>query len=159
MTVYAKIENGQLITAYNGYNGITGFADNIEIMTANGFNPYDEEIISKYFAGMAIIQKGKLIDITDTDDYKAEQAEKERMRIANLTMTALDFIGVLKQVGLTTQQIKEYLDNNIELDMQLKYCQNVYCGVVYQLCPLTIGDVTITQDMVIQIFKQKNGEV
>lgn len=89
---------------------------------------------------------------------KEEIKAKERERIARLTMTALDFINVLKQAGLTALQIKEYLDTNIELDMQLKYCQNVYCGVVCQLCPLTMEDITITQEDVIKAFKLKNGE-
>lgn len=78
MTVYAKIENGQLITGYNGYNGIIGLADDVDLMTANGFKPFDDDLVSKYFASMAIIQKGKLIDITDTADYKAKIAEQEK---------------------------------------------------------------------------------
>lgn len=90
MITYAKIENGQLITAYNGYNGITGFADNIDLMTANGFKPYEEDssglnLVDKYLAGMAIIQKNKLVDITDTDEYKAKIAEQEKeTKIADL---------------------------------------------------------------------------
>jgi len=72
MTVYAKIENGQLITACNGYNGIIGMADSPELCIVNGFNAFDEELISKYFAGQAEIQNDTLVDITDTDDYKAK---------------------------------------------------------------------------------------
>lgn len=92
---------------------------------------------------------------------KEEIRLKEQERIARLTMTALDFINVLKQAGLTAQQIKDYLDANIELDQQLKYCQNVYCGVVLQLCPLEIEDtgITLTAEDVIKAFKIKNGEV
>lgn len=78
MTVYAKIENGQLITAYNGYNGIIGFAGNVELMLANGFAGYDEEIISKYFAGQAEIQGNQLVDISNTDEYKAKIAAQEK---------------------------------------------------------------------------------
>lgn len=78
MTVYVKIENEQLITAYNGYNGIVGFADNIEIMIANGFVAYDEDLVSKYFAGQVEIKDGVLIDITSTEEYKEKIAiEKE----------------------------------------------------------------------------------
>lgn len=92
-------------------------------------------------------------------NYEQEQAEKERERIGNLTMTALDFITFLRQVGLTLEQIRAYLDSNIELDTQLKYCQNVYCGVVLGILPITVGDITITPEMAIQAFKIKNGEV
>ena len=93
-------------------------------------------------------------------DYEERHAKEESERIGNLTMTALDFITFLRQCGLTLEQIKVYLDNNIELDTQLKYCQNVYCRVAKQVFaePLTIGNVTITAEMVEQAFKFKNGE-
>ena len=84
-----------------------------------------------------------------------EKEQQEEERIANLTMTALDFVKVLEGFGLTSLQIKTYLDEHIELDQQLKYCQNVYCGVVQSLCPLKVYDYTITKEMVIQAFKNK----
>lgn len=59
---------------------------------------------------------------------------------------------------MTSEQIKTYLDANIDLDMQLKYCQNVYCGVAKALMPITLGDITITADMVEKAFRIKNGE-
>ena len=158
MTTYGKIENDKLIPAYNGYNGTIGLADSSELCEANGFTAYTEEEISGYFAGTHQIIDGVLTDISETAEYIARQEQKEQKRIASMTMTALDFIQVLKNAGLTSKQIKEYLDVNIELDMQLKYCQNVYCGVVCQLCPLTIEGVTITQEMVIKAFKIKNNE-
>lgn len=74
-----------------------------------------------------------------------------------LTMTALDFINLVRTLGLTPEEIKEYLDANIELDMQLKYCQNVYCGVVRRLCPLKIQGLTISDEMVVKAFKDKNN--
>ena len=97
--------------------------------------------------------------ITLNPNYEAEQAQKEQERIGNLTMTALDFITFIRQTGITLEQIRNYLDNNIELDTQLKYCQNVYCGVVLRILPVTVGDVTITSEMVINAFKTKNGEI
>ena len=41
--------------------------------------------------------------------------------------------------------------------MQLTYCQNVYCGVVKALMPVTVGDITITADMIETVFKVKNS--
>lgn len=90
--------------------------------------------------------------------YEERKAKEEQYRINNLTMTALDFIGVLQSLGLTLEQINAYLEANLTLKMQLTYCQNVYCGVVRQLVPLTVEDVTITDDMVVKAFKLKNGE-
>ena len=92
-------------------------------------------------------------------DYEEKQAQKELERTVNLTMTALDFITFLRQSGLTLEQIKSYLDNNIELDTQLKYCQNVYLKVVRQILPITLGDITITNEMAETAFKIKNGEI
>lgn len=90
-----------------------------------------------------------------------EQQEQEQERINNLTMTALDFIGVLEKFGLDYYtEIKPFLETHQELDKQLKYCQNVWCGIAKQIfvIPITIGNVTITSDMVEQAFKVKNGE-
>ena len=76
MTVYAKIENNKLITAYNGYNGITGLADSPELCVANGFTAYTEEEVSGYFAGTHQIVNGILTDISNTTEYIAEQKAK-----------------------------------------------------------------------------------
>ena len=92
-------------------------------------------------------------------NYENEQAQKEAERIGELTMTALDFITFLRQCGLTLEQIRAYLDNNIELDTQLKYCQNVYCKVARSVMPITVGNITITAEMVETAFKVKNGEL
>ena len=76
MTVYAKIENNKLVTAYNGYNGITGLADSPELCEANGFKAYTEEEIGGYFAGTHQIVNGILTDISNTTEYIAEQKAK-----------------------------------------------------------------------------------
>ena len=94
-------------------------------------------------------------------DYEREQEEKELERINNLTMTALDFIGVLEHFGLNyVTQIKPFLEAHQDLDKQLKYCQNVWCGVAKQIFaePIKIGEITITSEMVEQAFRVKNDE-
>ncbi len=92
-------------------------------------------------------------------DYAEKQAQIEQERIDRLTMTALDFIGVLQSFGLTLEQINAYLESNLQVKMQLTYCQNVYCGVAKSLMPITFEDVTITADMVEIAFRIKNGEM
>lgn len=85
MTVYAKIENGQLITAYNGYNGIAGLADSIELCLENGFVEYDESVISGIFAGTHQIINDEIIDITETPEYQAKiLAEEKKLRKAEI---------------------------------------------------------------------------
>lgn len=83
MTVYAKIENEQLITAYNGYNGIVGMADSPELCLTNGFTGYTEEEISGYYVGMYVINDGKLIDITHTEEYKNKVAKGKETEFFN----------------------------------------------------------------------------
>ena len=114
-----------------------------------------EELYNDYETDKYIYSNGAIVP---NPNYAEIKQQEEQDRVNRLTMTALDFINVLKTAGLTALQIKEYLDANIELDQQLKYCQNVYCGVVKQLCPLSLGDVTITADEVEKAFKLKNGE-
>lgn len=100
--------------------------------------------------------------IVENPDYEDIKRQKEQERINNLTMTALDFIGVLENNGLDyVTQIKPFLEANPELDKQLKYCQNVWCGVAKQVFrePITIGNVTITAEMVESAFRIKNGEL
>ena len=97
-------------------------------------------------------------------DYKLitiEEAEaiEEQIRIDKLTMTALDFIGVLVSFGLTFEQIDAYLNAHLEIKMQLQFCQNVYCGVAKRLMPIEFGELVITADMVEQAFRAKHGEV
>ena len=91
-------------------------------------------------------------------DYEEKQRQAEEERVNNLTMTALDFLKVLYSIGLTREQVHNYLYEHPELDEQLKYCQNVWCGVVKQLCPIVIGETEITVQMVEQAFKVKNRE-
>lgn len=81
-----------------------------------------------------------------------EQLEQER--INNLSMTPLDFIKVLQSLGLTLEQINAFLDSNIEIKTQLLYCNHVYCGVVKQFLPITIGGIEITAQMIEQIFNE-----
>lgn len=92
-------------------------------------------------------------------NYEQEEEEKETARINNLTMTALDFIKVLKTFGLTTAEIHAYLDTNLDLKDELTFCQNVYCGVVRALLPLEVAGHTITDEMIVAAFKAKNEEV
>ena len=77
--------------------------------------------------------------------------------INNLTMTALDFIKVLQSLGLTLAQINNFLESNLEVKMQLTYCNNVYCGVVKSFVPITVEGVTITEQMVEKAFRDING--
>ena len=123
----------------------------------NGAIEVSEEVYNAYMQDQDryIYSDGVIIE---NPDYEEVKEQKERERINNLTMTALDFINVVKTLGLTDGDIDEYLQANIPLKNQLTYCQNVYCGVVRCLVPLEVKGKTITDEMVVNAFKIKNGE-
>ena len=101
-----------------------------------------------------IPEKLQLVNGKYITEKEAEQIEQERINM--LTMTALDFIGVLKSASLTSQQIEDYLNTHLDIKHQLQYCQNVYCGIVRQLVPLEVEGITITDEMVVAAFKAKH---
>lgn len=86
---------------------------------------------------------------------KEEQAKQEIEDTAMLTMTALDFINFLRSCGIQLASIRSFLDSNLELDTQLKYCQNVYCYVAASIMPIEVDGITITAEMVRQAFINK----
>lgn len=95
MTVYAKIEDNKLVTAYNGYNGIIGLADSPELCLANGFTAYEEDengltLIDKYFAGSCKIIDGALTDISQTSDYKAKVKAETKKQIQEKYKSIMD---------------------------------------------------------------------
>lgn len=118
-----------------------------------------QKVFSNY-AGLEIKETDRPIvdyQFADTEEFISTQNKKEEDKINMLTMTALDFIGVLKSAGLTSQQIEDYLNANLEIKHQLQYCQNVYCGVVRQLVPLEVEGITITDSMVVDAFRAKHN--
>lgn len=113
-------------------------------------------------------KQGCLIEILEDETMQAskmvktpeELAQEEQDRINHLTCTALDLITFIKSLGLTDEQVLVYLQANPSLQLQLTLCQNVFCGVVRQLCPLRISDtVTLTDEMVVSFFKKKHNIV
>lgn len=120
------------------------------------------------FTHKVINKDGKTEFITEIgniqEDYQLitnEQAQviEEQQRIDNLTMTALDFINTIKELGLTDEQIEIYLNNNLAIKHQLQFCQNVYCGIAKSLMPIEFDNLTITAEMVETAFKLKHNEL
>ena len=102
-------------------------------------------------------QADKIVALGKTQE---EIVKEQEDRINHLTCTALDLITFIKSLGLTDEQILAYLQANPSAQLQLTLCQNVFCGVVRQLCPLKISDtVTLTDEMVVSFFKKKHNIV
>lgn len=144
---YIFIENNKL----NGCGQAQCLNEDIQNIEVSQeiYNAYTEDNLRYIWNGEEIIEN---------PDYEQQAQQREAERVGELTMTALDFITFLRQCGLTLEQIRAYLSANIELDTQLTYCQNVYCKVARAIMPITLGDITITAEMVEQAFKRKNGE-
>lgn len=114
-----------------------------------------------------------LLDVTKSDKdnqwyltsecpMKTEEeiTKEEQDKINHLTMTALDLVTYIKKAGVTDEVILQYLQSNPSVQLQLTLCQNVYCGVVRQLCPIKITEeLTLTDEMVVSFFKKKHNIV
>ena len=86
-----------------------------------------------------------------------EIALKEQDKINHLTMTALDFVTYIKKAGVSDEIILQYLQANPSVQLQLTLCQNVYCGVVRQLCPIKITEeLILTDEQVVNMYKDKH---
>ena len=82
---------------------------------------------------------------------------KEQDKINHLTMTALDFVTYIKKAGVSDEIILQYIQANPSVQLQLTLCQNVYCGVVRQLCPIKITEeLILTDEQVVNMFKDKH---
>ncbi len=99
------------------------------------------------------IVDGVFIDITDTEEYKAKQAQKERERIAKLYLTGADVERGIYQakgmdfddiVALVTQLQPDGLDIKalkIELKANNFYRGNPYVSAIGGLLGFTIGQL------------------
>ena len=168
MTKYARLINKTTIEFPPKNKGsIINYNLNIPLLIQGGYKilipaevPPETEIRmyhSEYQENADNIEEIVVFDETQ-EEAEEREAEAEIDRINHLTMTALDFINVLKNAGVTDEAIEEYLNANLHIKHQLEFCQNVYCGVAKSLMPITIDNVTITAEMVENAFKAKHGE-
>ena len=148
MTYYIFIEDGKI----NGAGQCPITSDTTEMIdyevTEELYNAFNAEPDKYMWNGTEIVEN---------PNYEEIKRQKRQAVIDNLTMTALDFITFLKQSGITDAQIEAYLNANLSVKHQLQFCQNVYCGVAKALMPITVGDLTITAEMVETAFKIKNN--
>lgn len=150
MAYYIQIQNNQIVDCSTSLlkNGI-----NIEV---------SKEIFDDCSKNKNKYQPNETLDgIELNPNFEQEERQKELERVGNLTMTAQDFLfGYLNEsLNVPFDVINAFLDSNAEFKLRLTTCQNVWCKAVCSLCPITIGEFQLTEDMVIQAFKLKNGEI
>lgn len=147
MSYYIFIQNGQI-------NG----GGECQILNTDTINfPVDEDTFKKVLANQDKYMF-KDSQIVENPEYEEIKRQKEEARINNLTMTALDFVNVLKTQGLTDSEIMAFLNTNPHIQLQLMCCQNVYCGIIKQYMPLEVNGKIITAEIVEKAFRIKNGE-
>ena len=106
---------------------------------------------------IAGVSKNKSELETLKTDIPNSVIEETDINYNHLTMTALDFVTYIKKAGVSDEIILQYLQSNPSVQLQLTLCQNVYCGVVRQLCPIKIIEqLIITDEQVVNMFKDKN---
>ena len=99
-------------------------------------------------------QADKIVALGKTQEEIIKEQEE---RLNRLTMTALDFVNYIKKAGVSDEVILQYLQDNPSKQLQLTLCQNVYCGVVRQLCPIKITEeLILTDEQVVNMFKDKH---
>lgn len=103
--------------------------------------------------GYIISSNYKLITV---EEFRREQAQKEQERIMKLHMTPLDFLKALNKIGITYETVKQIMEANPEVEMEMKFCQNVYRGhpmIIQFAQQFNVPDETLDY-----IFKKANGE-
>lgn len=96
--------------------------------------------------------------LTSIDEAKRMADKNEQDRINHLTMTSLDMVKVVSNLGVSDADILAFLTANPKLQMMLQLCKDVYCGVVREQVPFKVGSVTITDEMVVKAFEKKAKE-
>ena len=123
----------------------------------------DTIAIMPQYAGLPIqeTQEGYVIydsELMTVEEMTEKEAQKEQDKINHLIMTALDFVTYIKKAGVSDEIILQYLQANPSVQLQLTLCQNVYCGVVRQLCPIKITEeLILTDEQVVNMFKDKHN--
>lgn len=163
---YAKLVDNVLEFPPKNKGSILNYDLNIELMRADGYKAFarvepvetNRRNHIEYEEDEVEIREVRVYDETQEEaDERERQAEEDRVN--HLTMTALDFVTMLKEVGVTDEDIEEFLDNNLSIKHQLGFCQNVYCGVAKSLCPIVVKEgVILTPEIITIMFKRKNDE-
>lgn len=83
--------------------------------------------------------------------------EEEQQRVAMLHMTPLDFLKAIIKLGISYDTIKGIMEANPEVDMEMKYCQNVYRG--HPMINQFAEQFGVSQEQLDYIFKKANGEI
>lgn len=137
---YFHIQNNQIVG--KGQARLLN-AENIEVSE----DVYNES--EKY-----IYQDGEIIL---NPNYEAEQAQKERERIAKLTCTKRVFALMLQELGITYTMLKELIATNEQA--QLEWDLSVQLERGNPLLDVMAMQLGITSEQLDGLFRYANGEL
>lgn len=165
MTRYAKLIDNRIEFAPKNKGSILNYDKDVERLKADGYKLFvkaegectNRKFHLEYEEFEEEIHEVRVYEETQEEADERERQEKEDLE-NHMTMTALDFVTMLKEVGVTDEEIEEFLNNHLSIKHQLGFCQNVYCGVAKSLCPITVKEgVVLTPEIITIMFKRKNG--
>lgn len=110
--MFYTIQNGQILTAQNK-GALSNYYDNVQVL------PVDYEV------GKYIVENNILVR---NPNYEAEQEQKERERIAKLSLTKREvFLGLYQAKGVTPDQIKAQITDPMAL-IEFEYANDYFRG-------------------------------
>lgn len=92
----------------------------------------------------------------DTEEFKEEQAKKERERIQGLKLTKRIFVLALQEFGITYSQLKELIATNDNALLEWDLCVELERS--NPLLDMMAGEMGITPEQLDYIFQKGNGE-
>ncbi len=99
---------------------------------------------------------GKFVDISDTEEYKEKQKQKEHERIQMLSCTKRDFALMLQELGVTYSQLKALIASSEQAQLEWDLCERLYrFNPLLDVMAAQLGITPLQLDM---IFKTANGE-
>lgn len=96
-------------------------------------------------------------EIVENPNYEEIKRQKERARLDMLSMTPLDFLKALNKIGIRYETVKQIMEANPEVEMEMKFCQNVYRG--HPMINQFATQFGVTSEQLDYMFKKANGEV
>lgn len=165
MTRYVKLIDNRIEFAPKNKGSILNYDKDVERLKADGYKLFvkaEGESTNRRFHLEYEEFEEEIHEVRVYEETQEEADERERQEKEDsenyMTMTALDFVTMLKEVGVTDEEIEEFLNNHLSIKHQLGFCQNVYCGVAKSLCPITVKEgVVLTPEVITIMFKRKNG--
>ena len=117
-------------------------------------------LFTPQYAGLEIQETDRPIinfEFADTPEWVEKEAQKEYERVMKLHMTPLDFLKALNKIGITYATVKQIMEANPEVEMEMKFCQNVYRG--HPMIAQFAEQFGVSDEQLDYIFKKANREV